>query len=240
MRSPSATFTCARSTPSSLRADADGGRGEDGLVRGRRLLAGEGDVPRSGSVGEGVVAVRSAARRARTRHSAATGPPPRKRRGGRTTSSTPGFSASNVLAPVLRPQPSASRPAARDRLRLARRTSVSITTSAAPIATWSPTSPASSTTVARDRRLHLDRRLVGHHVGELLVLLDAVADRDVPRDDLGLGNALADVRQLEGEAAPSCVESTSFMIFLSALPIRHRAAGNTPIPGCAGRACRSR
>ena len=50
---------------------------------------------------------------------------------------------------------------------------------------------------ARDRRFHFDRRLVGHHVGELLVFLDAVADLDVPRDDFGLGNAFADVGQLE-------------------------------------------
>ena len=50
---------------------------------------------------------------------------------------------------------------------------------------------------ARDRRFHFDRRLVGHHVGELLVFLDRVADLDVPGDDFGLGNAFADVGQLE-------------------------------------------
>ena len=48
-----------------------------------------------------------------------------------------------------------------------------------------------------DRRFHFDRRLVGHHVGKLLVLLDPVADLDVPGDDFGLGNAFADVGQLE-------------------------------------------
>ena len=48
-----------------------------------------------------------------------------------------------------------------------------------------------------DRALHLDRRLVGHHVGELLVFLDAVAQFDVPGDDLGLGDAFTDVGQLE-------------------------------------------
>ena len=52
---------------------------------------------------------------------------------------------------------------------------------------------------ARHRRLHLHRRLVGHHVGDVLVFLDPVADRDVPGDDLRLGDALADVGQLEGE-----------------------------------------
>ena len=51
--------------------------------------------------------------------------------------------------------------------------------------------------LAGDRGFHLDRRLVGHHVGDLLVFLDAVADLDVPGDDLRLGNAFADVRQLE-------------------------------------------
>ena len=51
--------------------------------------------------------------------------------------------------------------------------------------------------LARDRRFHLHRRLVGHHVGDLLVFLDAVADLHVPGDDLRLGNAFADVRQLE-------------------------------------------
>ena len=51
--------------------------------------------------------------------------------------------------------------------------------------------------LAGDRAFHLDRRLVGHHVGDLLVLGDRVADLDVPGDDLGLGNAFADVGQLE-------------------------------------------
>ena len=48
-----------------------------------------------------------------------------------------------------------------------------------------------------NRRFHLDRRLVGHHVGQLLIFLDALADLDVPGDDFGLGNAFADVRQTE-------------------------------------------
>jgi hypothetical protein len=74
---------------------------------------------------------------------------------------------------------------------------VSNTTSTEPIAIWSPTSPGHFDNAAGDRRLHLHRRLVGHHVGELLILLDHVADLDVPGDDLGLGNAFADVGQLE-------------------------------------------
>ena len=69
---------------------------------------------------------------------------------------------------------------------------------------------------ARHRRLHLDGGLVGHHVGDLLVFLDAVTHSDVPGDDLGLGNAFADVRQLEREPR----HYASFMIFLSASPMR--------------------
>ena len=69
----------------------------------------------------------------------------------------------------------------------------------------------------RNRRFHLDGRLVGHHVGELLILLDRVADLDVPRDDLGLGNAFADIGQAEFEPGH---RQTSFMIFLSAWPMR--------------------
>ena len=87
--------------------------------------------------------------------------------------------------------------------------SVSISTSTEPIAIWSPTSPASFEHRARDRRFHLDRRLVGHHVGELLVFLDRVADLDVPGDDLGLGNAFADVGQLELVRLPSVRPSLS-------------------------------
>ena len=70
---------------------------------------------------------------------------------------------------------------------------------------------------ARDRRFHLDRRLVGHHVGDLLVLLDALADLDVPRDDLSLGDAFANVRKAECEAGHS---GQSFRSFLSAVPMR--------------------
>ncbi|EGI55548.1 hypothetical protein SUS17_1668 [Sphingomonas sp. S17] len=54
---------------------------------------------------------------------------------------------------------------------------------------------------ARNRRLHLDRRLVGHHVGDRLVLLDPVAELHMPGDDFGLGNAFADIGQAEGETS---------------------------------------
>jgi hypothetical protein len=51
------------------------------------------------------------------------------------------------------------------------------------------------------RRGHLDRRLVGHHVDQVLVLGDDVADLDVPGDDLGLGGAFADIGKLEDVVA---------------------------------------
>ncbi|MNE20148.1 hypothetical protein D3C80_1132560 [compost metagenome] len=50
---------------------------------------------------------------------------------------------------------------------------------------------------AVDRAGDLDRGLVGHDVGEDLILLDRIADLDVPADQLGLGGAFAHVRQLE-------------------------------------------
>jgi hypothetical protein len=45
----------------------------------------------------------------------------------------------------------------------------------------------------------LDRGLVGHDVGDDLVLGDDLAELDVPADQFGLGGALADVRQFEDE-----------------------------------------
>ena len=80
----------------------------------------------------------------------------------------------------------------------------------------SPSSPASSSDLAGDRAIHLDRRLVGHHVDELLVLVDRVADLDVPGDDLGLGDAFADVGQLEDVASHPQPSNA----FLSAAPSR--------------------
>ena len=51
--------------------------------------------------------------------------------------------------------------------------------------------------LARYRAFHLDRRLVGHHVGELLILGHGVARLHVPGDDLRLRNAFADIGQFE-------------------------------------------
>jgi hypothetical protein len=49
----------------------------------------------------------------------------------------------------------------------------------------------------RPRARQVDQRLRGLDLDDRLVDLDAVADRDVPRDDLGLGEALAGVGQGE-------------------------------------------
>ncbi len=67
---------------------------------------------------------------------------------------------------------------------------------------------------AGDRAFHFDRRLVGHHVGQLLVFLDPIADLDVPGDDFGLGNAFANVGELE------FVDAHAAMTFLRAVFIR--------------------
>ena len=53
------------------------------------------------------------------------------------------------------------------------------------------------TDAAGDGRFHLQRGLVSHHVGKLLVFFDHVADLHMPGDDLGLGDPFADIRQLE-------------------------------------------
>ncbi len=58
--------------------------------------------------------------------------------------------------------------------------------------------------VGRDKhpcygRGHLDRRLVGHHIDQGLVLSHVVAGFDVPGDDLGLGDAFAHIGQFEDE-----------------------------------------
>ena len=50
---------------------------------------------------------------------------------------------------------------------------------------------------------NLHRRLVGHDGGEDRVLAHEVADLDVPLDELGLGDAFADVGQLDDDARPS-------------------------------------
>ena len=82
----------------------------------------------------------------------------------------------------------------------------------------------------------LHRRLVGHHVGEHLVLRDHVADLDVPGDDLGLGDAFADVGQLDDARAHLRPPSRACEGTADAL----RARGNSPIPARADRACPSR
>ena len=62
--------------------------------------------------------------------------------------------------------------------------------------------------LAGDGRGQFDRRLVGHDVGDDLVLGDHVADLDVPGDQFGLGGAFAHVGQFEDVAAhPSALRS---------------------------------
>jgi hypothetical protein len=50
---------------------------------------------------------------------------------------------------------------------------------------------------ARYRRGQLHRRFLGEHVDQRLFFLDDVADLHVPVGDLGLGDAFADVGELE-------------------------------------------
>ena len=50
---------------------------------------------------------------------------------------------------------------------------------------------------AGERRRQLDERLRGLDLDEHLVDGDGVAGRDLPRDDLGLGQALADIGERE-------------------------------------------
>ena len=52
-----------------------------------------------------------------------------------------------------------------------------------------------------DRTGQFDRGLVGHDVGDDLVLGDDVADLDVPADQFGLGGAFAHVGQFEDETS---------------------------------------
>ena len=55
--------------------------------------------------------------------------------------------------------------------------------------------------LAGDGRGQFDRGLVGHDVGDDLVLGDRIADLDVPGDQFGLGGAFAHVGQFEDVAA---------------------------------------
>jgi hypothetical protein len=49
------------------------------------------------------------------------------------------------------------------------------------------------------RRCQVNGRLVGHDVDETLILGDPISSLDMPSDDFGLGDPLADVRQPEDE-----------------------------------------
>jgi hypothetical protein len=54
-----------------------------------------------------------------------------------------------------------------------------------------------------DRGGQFDGGLVGHDLGQKLVLGDRIADRDVPADQFGLGRAFADVGEFEDVVAGS-------------------------------------
>ena len=69
--------------------------------------------------------------------------------------------------------------------------------SSAPTAIVLPISPPSASTLSVHRRRDLDGRLVGHHVGEGLVARDRVARLHVPGDELDLGDAFAEVGNLD-------------------------------------------
>ncbi len=84
----------------------------------------------------------------------------------------------------------------------------------------------------RDGGGDLDRRLVGHHVGEDRVGRDLIADLDVPLDQFGLGDAFADVGQLDPEHAHCCTLMTRGS---GASPCRpDRGRGSTTTRGRAG------
>ena len=61
--------------------------------------------------------------------------------------------------------------------------------------------PGEGNDAPADGRRNLDRRLVGHDLGDDLVFRDRVADLDLPLDDFGRDRAFAEVRHLENVAA---------------------------------------
>ena len=69
--------------------------------------------------------------------------------------------------------------------------------SSAPTAICSPTVAAERHDLARHGRRNLHRGLVGHHVGQHLVLLDRIARLHMPGHQFDLGNAFADVGHLD-------------------------------------------
>ena len=69
----------------------------------------------------------------------------------------------------------------------------------------------------RNRRFHLHGGLVGHHIGERGILLHPVAHAHMPRHDLSLGNAFANIGQVERKSRHMPYSASSLSI---ASPIR--------------------
>ena len=72
-----------------------------------------------------------------------------------------------------------------------------ITTSTVPTGTTSPSATRIRATLPGRGRRDLDRRLVGLDLDERVVLCDLLSLDDEPARDLALGQALAEVGQLE-------------------------------------------
>ena len=170
-----AVFTCARSMPRSRARARTAGEARTCVLRRRLVLR----------------RLRASTPSAAGRGSGSGAGLPRQRR-------RPEFPSPARASPRLRRRRAGARPRCRRPASAARSApSVSITASTEPIGIWSPTSPASSTTLPA----------TGDSISTvaLSVIMSAicwssaivVADLDVPGDDLGLGNAFADVGQLE-------------------------------------------
>ena len=105
--------------------------------------------------------------------------------------------------------------------------STSSRTRGEPTASVSPISPPSHCDGSVDGGGDVDRRLVRHHGGEDHVLLHGIADLDVPFDEFGLGDALADIGELDGEGAHHQPSITRF----SAPPMRAWTRKIVPLLG---------
>ena len=86
--------------------------------------------------------------------------------------------------------------------------------------------------LALDGRGNLHRRLVGHHGSEDRIFPNKVADLDVPLDELGFRDTLADIGQLD-----HVLDHLTALSFRAARARRGPGRGSNPTPGHADRAC---